>query len=95
LNRGTGFYPWLTDWPTIVAIVVGGLIFVLGLYAAMRQGRLESDASEDEKEPVHNYAGIIESGTRKPTVFVIILCIVVVSWMIGYVVNIALHGLGY
>lgn len=95
MNRDTGFYPWMTDWHTIVACIVGGLILVLGLYVAMRQGRLESDATDEGKKPVHRYAGIIESGTRKPTVFVIILSIVLVIWMIGYVANIAINGLGY
>ncbi|HEY3412028.1 MAG TPA: hypothetical protein VGM51_03115 [Armatimonadota bacterium] len=95
MNRGTGFYPWLTDWHVIVAIIVGGLILVLGLYAAMRQGRLESDARDDDKEHIDHYAGIIEGGHRKPTVFVIILSIVLVIWMIGYVANIAINGLGY
>lgn len=96
MNRGTGFYPWTVDWPSVIIAVVGGLIFVLGLYAAMRQGRLERPRVERSgKEEVHTYAGVVQSGTRKVTVFIWVLIVVVLVWVIGYVANIAVNGLGY
>jgi hypothetical protein len=92
LNHGTGFYPWTIDWTTVIVGIVGGL----GLYIAMRQGRIErSHTDRPDGKPLHSYAGIVESASRKPTVFIWALIVIVVLWVIGYVVNIAANGLGY
>lgn len=96
MNHGTGFYPWTLDWTSVIVSIGGGLLFVLGLYAAMRQGRLErSRIDRTGREEVHDYAGIVQSGSGKVTVFIWALIVVVVVWVIGYAANIAVNGLGY
>jgi hypothetical protein len=95
LNRGAGFYPWTVDWPTVIVCLGGGLLFVVGLYLALRQGRIEHGSTDDPaKQHIETYAGIVSTAHNKPTVFITVLIVFVVVWVIGYVVNIAVHGLG-
>lgn len=91
------FYRWLPDWTTTIVSVGPGLLLALALYMVMRQGRVErGNRDTSAKRPIHDYAGIMQSDSNKPTLFVVLFIIFIVTWAIGYVLHITLKDeLGY
>jgi len=96
MDRGIDFYPWLLDWTTVLVIVGLGLASAFLLYVSMRQGRVErSNKDTAGKRPIHTYAGLLGTDSNRPTLFLVIFFVLMGLWGLGYVINIAIHGLGY
>jgi hypothetical protein len=73
-----------------------GLLTVLLIYLATRQGRLERGSTDiPGKRPLHHYAGVVSSDSNPVPVFIWVVIVIVALWAIAYNVNVAIHGLGY
>ncbi|HEY3266480.1 MAG TPA: hypothetical protein VGM37_06115 [Armatimonadota bacterium] len=96
MNPETSFYPWVTDWRSVVEVLAGGMALLIAFYLAARSGRLKKTNTETPgKPPLHNYAGVVSSDNNGVTVFIWVLAASMVAVAIGYVLYTSANGLGY
>ncbi len=96
MRQPVDFTPWALDVPTLVWILVGGVLLIVAIYLAARAGREWPERKEASGQPaVRTYAGILRSHAHPLPVFIILFSALALLWAAWYILRIAALGLYY